>query len=194
MQITVASKSICLRTPRVIMGVLTLGFLILNCNAPGDETANKTSLEYKVKTIFLHNFTKFISWPDAAFADEKTPFVLGVIGSFRFGREGAGYLENKTIRGRRIEVRNMGATSSYNDCQILFVSSEKSWQMPTIVKQIGAQPILLVGESPRFIEMGGMINFIEVNGNVRFEINPTAIIQAKLKISSDLLNVAIIKP
>ena len=51
-------------------------------------------------------------------------------------------------------------------------------------------PILTVGETPRFIEQGGIVNFFLENGKVRFEINRSAAERSGLRISSRLLQLA----
>jgi hypothetical protein len=58
--------------------------------------------------------------------------------------------------------------------------------------QLHERPILTVGEKKGFASRGGMINFIVVENKVRFEINPHAVETAALKISSQLLKLAII--
>ena len=52
------------------------------------------------------------------------------------------------------------------------------------------QPVLTVGESPRFLRDGGMINLLLVRNTVRFEINLDACQPPGWKISSRMLGVA----
>jgi hypothetical protein len=47
-----------------------------------------------------------------------------------------------------------------------------------------------VGETDRFIETGGMINFVAEGNKIRFQINEVAAESAGLKISSKLLSLA----
>ena len=51
--------------------------------------------------------------------------------------------------------------------------------------------LLTVGESPGFIERGGIINLVEVDGHIRFQINQKAARQAGLIVSSRLLTLAL---
>src|SRR5437867_1187382 len=41
--------------------------------------------EYQVKAVFLFNFAQFVEWPPAAFADDKSPIVIGILGDDPFG-------------------------------------------------------------------------------------------------------------
>ncbi len=52
------------------------------------------------------------------------------------------------------------------------------------------RPILVVTEDENGIDGGGVINFIEVNRNLRFEISLNAADRSGLKINSALLSVA----
>ena len=45
--------------------------------APAPAAAQRSdSSEAPVKAAFLYNFTKFVEWPDAAFAQPSSPFVV----------------------------------------------------------------------------------------------------------------------
>jgi len=50
--------------------------------------------------------------------------------------------------------------------------------------------VLTVGETDRFAQSGGVINFILEENKVRFEINSETAARARLKISSKLLALA----
>ncbi len=50
--------------------------------------------------------------------------------------------------------------------------------------------LLTVGETPGFLEHGGIINLVEVQGRIRFEINQEAAKRAGLTVSSRLLRLA----
>jgi hypothetical protein len=52
--------------------------------------------------------------------------------------------------------------------------------------------VLTVGEVENFCHTGGIINLRKIGKNLRFEVNPAAADRAKLKISSQLLKLAII--
>jgi hypothetical protein len=51
-------------------------------------------------------------------------------------------------------------------------------------------PVLSVGESSDFLELGGVANFILEGANVRFEIDADAAGRAGLRVSSRLLRLA----
>jgi hypothetical protein len=53
-----------------------------------------------------------------------------------------------------------------------------------------SERVLTVGETQGFADGGGIINFIEENNKIRFEINAEAARRTGLNISSELLKLA----
>ena len=58
------------------------------------------------------------------------------------------------------------------------------------IASIASRPVLIVTDEERGLDDGGIINFIEADRRVRFEVSLTAASRAGLTISSELLSVA----
>ena len=52
-------------------------------------------------------------------------------------------------------------------------------------------PVLTVGESPDFLELGGIINFVTEGSEVRFQVDTERARRHKLTISSRLLSLSL---
>ena len=76
------------------------------------------------------------------------------------------------------------------DCQILFIGSSERKRLPSIFAELWTMGVLTVGETEGFASQGGIVNFKLGGGRVRLEINIDAAAQAKLRISSKVLNLA----
>ncbi len=61
----------------------------------------------KVKAAYLYNFVRFTTWPDDAFEDEHSPFVIGVVGEDPFGAVLDHTVAGKIVAGRGITIRRM---------------------------------------------------------------------------------------
>jgi YfiR/HmsC-like len=144
--------------------------------------------EYQVKAACIYNFTKFVEWPPEAFPDPSSPFVIGVIGDDPFNGELHRAVQNKDVCGRRFVVRHLRNADEARSCQILFVSRSERKSMGDILAAVSSLPILTVSETERFVQSGGIINFLIEQNKVRFEINAAAAKKASLKVSSKLLN------
>ena len=146
--------------------------------------------ESQVKALFLLNFAKYVEWPSTAFAAVDAPIVIGVIGEGNFEGELSAAVGNKSVDGRSIHVRQLQTPQEWDTCHILFIRASKKAGLDEILGRIKTKPILTVGETDRFMEQGGAINFVKKEGKIRLEINLDAAQTAGVQISSKLLNVA----
>ena len=63
--------------------------------------------------------------------------------------------------------------------------------MPEILKTLRGRPILTVGGMPDFARRGGVVGFVLVGRNVKFELNRAASIAARLEVEARLQGNAI---
>jgi len=152
------------------------------------SVAAEPALEYDVKAAFLLNFTKFVEWPPAAFADSRSPMELCVLGKDPFGRVLDEVVQGEIVDGHRLTIRRITQPPIPQTCQVVFIDPELK-EVPKIITGVPAG-ILTVGEGDRFTREGGMISLVVENRRVRFDINPAAAQNSGLKLSSRLLNVA----
>lgn len=151
--------------------------------------AAEETLEYQVKAAFLLNFTKFIDWPAAAFAQPDSPVSICILGEDPFGPALDQIVAGEVVNGRKVAAERIKRAPASRSCQVLFVAkSEKGGAK--LLSGLGPG-VLTVGEGESFLREGGMIAFVLDNRRVRFEINQTVAENAGLKLSSKLLNVAI---
>lgn len=152
--------------------------------------AAKGPAEYQVKAAYLYNFAKFITWPETAFSDRDTPFVIGILGENEFN----GYLEplaSKTVRNRPIVIKHFKSIQDVSGCQILYMSSSEDKQLKEHLKKLRTQAIVTASDGRNFAKQGGMIQFTPVRGRLRFIINLEQATAVGIKIDSQLLSLAI---
>ncbi len=160
-----------------------LGTLVLALVLPGTGAAQEVSLEYRVKAAYLFNFAKFVDWPDTA---GPGPLVICVAGRNVFGDVLDETLRGEAIGGRPVTARVILEPTP--GCHIVFVPAGAA--AAAYLRAAQDQPVLTVGESPDFLALGGIANFLLEGTNVRFEMNPAAADRAGLRISSRLLRLA----
>lgn len=179
--------------------------------APAALAAQSPSAqEQQVKAVFVYNFIKFVEWPDERPRDKDAPVTIGFVGS-RDIATAFDLITHKRVKSRRMRVKyfekyeKLTALAEANDqqwqrtiaalktCDVLVLSRCNNVQMELarkVVRDLRGLPILTVGETSGFLELGGMINFLMEKKKVRFEINHLSAKQAKLQIRSQLLRLA----
>jgi hypothetical protein len=171
--------------PRIVLSFFVLTALLL-----AKATSGGTVDEYQVKAAFLYNFAVFVEWSSTAFKTDKDPMQICVLGVDPFGRSLVDLLKGKTVSGRPIAVTDIADSNRASACHIVFVSSSESKRARTILKGLPATGVLTVGETDGFASEGGMVNFTREDGRLRFEINPAVAVDARLRISSRVLQLA----
>jgi hypothetical protein len=149
----------------------------------------QASGEYQVKAAFLYNFLKFVDWPAQSFANDSSPFIIGVVGNDTFNSAIDQAVSGKTANGRPIVIKRFASAKTLTYCHILFISPSERDRFRQILETTGSG-VLTVSETDGFAQIGGVVNFTLVDSKVRFEINQSAAERAGLKISAKLLSVA----
>lgn len=152
------------------------------------QTPADPAREYDVKAVFLFNFTRFIEWPESAFATTNSPLVIGVLGPDPFGAILDRTVRDEQVRGRPLEVRRFARPKDVSDCHLLFIVGMDSDRVGEMIRRAQGRPILTVSDDPSFSHAGGMIAFRTVGGRVRFRINAEPARAAGITISSKLLS------
>lgn len=167
----------------LLHGLLALALLSGSSMASASEAQVSV---YRVKTAFLFNFSRFVTWPASAM-ESSSEFSLCVIGSDPFGEQ-LDKLTGKTVHTRTLVVRRIAVNGEAASCHLLYISDDA--EHDRILDTLRSQPVLTVADSDDFIEQGGIIQFHLVQNKVRFRINAGAAGDAGLSISSKLLSLA----
>jgi hypothetical protein len=167
---------------RVLRGV-SLGELTLSAQTAPPK-------EYQVKAVFLFNFAQFVEWPPAAFADDKSPIVIGILGEDPFGEFLDEVVRAERVGNRPMRVQRYQRADEITTCHVLFISRSEESRLGQILASLKDRTILIVGDSDNFIQHLGMIQLATSQGKIHLRINVNAARTANLTISSKLLRSA----
>lgn len=155
-------------------------------NAP---TEGERALERRVKAAFLYRFTEFVTWPEAAFARADSAFTIAVVGRDALVEELRQVTAGRTVQGRAVEVRRLAEGEALPAAHLLFVAEVERQRLREWAR-VAPRHALIVSESDGALDLGSVINFIIVEGRVRFEISLDSAEKRGLRMSSRLLAVA----
>jgi hypothetical protein len=165
--------------------LLGAALALLLCAAPSPTPPPVP--EYQLKAEFIERFTRFIDWPAEA---SPGPFVIGVYGDSPL----RGFLETiareRKVKGRPVEVREVGRIEDIDACHILFVPGSKVRQLPQVLARASGRAILTVGDTRGFAEAGVLLNFFTEDERLRFEINEPAARASGLRIGAQVYGLA----
>jgi hypothetical protein len=164
----------------IILFLLTTGFTL---------KPQSVADEYNLKAAFLYNFTRYIEWTPETNTQE---FVIGVVGTSAIYDPLEDIANSKTVNGKRIVIRVFTNPEDITFCHILFVSRSANFPLIDIMEKARVKGTLIVTEKNGLAAQGAAINFIIVENKLKFEANTKSIKKADLKVSSQLLKLAIL--
>lgn len=168
---------------------LLLLFIWLGPDPVRSQMMPKFKDEYEAKGVFLYKFAQYTTWQEASAASNST-FVVGILGADPW----KGTLTKILIRpinGKTVVVKQLDDVKEAEKCHLLFISKSEKNNVKQILSQLANKPVLTVGETDKFTQMGGMIYcYVDQNDKdnyPRFELNAGAAARAKLSMNTDLL-------
>ena len=170
----------------LLLGGVLLGSLLLRGSAWAAERE-----EYAIKAAYLYNFAKFVEWPLRTFPADDAPLSICIVGDNPFGNT-LEMLAGKAVKNHPVEVLHVPEATRLDLCHIVFIGRAEQRRFKVILAKIARLPILTVSDISDFAQAGGIIGFFEAEQRIRFSINIAAAEQANLKLSSQLLKLAVI--
>jgi hypothetical protein len=172
--------------------VLFLVLSVLSC-AVFVQAQQTSPTETQVEAAYLFNFGKFVSWPANAEGrlGSTDSLEICVLGRNPFGTVLDSTVKGEAIAGHPVAARTVENLQEASPCHVLFISSSEAAHVDAILLALRHQPSLTVSDIPRFTERGGMIEFVREEDRIRFKVNVSPLEPAGIRISSELLKVAI---
>jgi len=144
--------------------------------------------EQSVLAALTLNFARFTTWPEAS-SERLNVCVIGdnVI------QEAFMPLQGVDVNGRKVSVNNMSRLTNLASCQVLFIHDLKRNVMAQVFQELRDSPVLTVGNGLDILDNGGMIGLDNEGGKVVIHIDLNQVNRSGLKISSRLLQLAVIR-
>lgn len=148
-----------------------------------------TQNNYKLHSLFIFSFTRYVQWPDAY---NQGDFEIVVFGDTPLVDELKVMAQAKKVGDRNIKVTKINSIGEIKKCNILFVPAGKSALFSEVLGKVNSQSILVVTEDAGMGAKGSNINFIMKDGKLAFELNQGTVTRQNLKVSNELSRLAIL--
>ncbi|MCC6531219.1 MAG: YfiR family protein [Burkholderiales bacterium] len=149
----------------------------------------QTPTEAQVKAAYVLNFAKFTEWPASAFPTTGGALQVCVLAS---AETAAGFtaIQGKPVQGRDVLVRHGPRLGELHTCHVLYAEASERAAAAQAVKSLAGRPVLTVSDVDGFIDAGGMLQLVLVDGRIRFDANREAAGTHGLRLRSQLLALA----
>ena len=170
--------------------VATTAILVWLASTTAGSAPPVVSREPELKAAALYNIIAFTEWPDGAFISDEAPLIIGILGQTPVSSFLNDIVAKETWRGRRLKLLHVATPADAKACHVLFVGRVEQSRWRAGSAAIARLPILVVGETDKFAEQGGMVQFAIEQNRLRLTVNLESVRSAGLNISSKVLRLA----
>jgi hypothetical protein len=143
--------------------------------------------ERAVKAALVFNLTKYTEWPQV----HKDLFV-GFFGDSAAGQVLKDMLEGKISESRTVHVLLFPSDEQLAQCDVLYVTDPSPPHIRAALDKARNKAILTVGDQEFFARDGGIVGLVHSGEQIQVQVNLEAAQESRLRISSRLLNIAVI--
>jgi hypothetical protein len=142
-----------------------------------------------IEAAMLRNFAHYITWPSTAFASDKSPWRLCVLGPDPFGSLLERTVGGRTEQGRGFSVVRAADPAALTACHMVFIAATETSKRRAALAAWQGLPILTVSDAPSFLQEGGAIR-LDIGDRVELSVNLDQARALSLKVQTKLLEVA----
>src|SRR5450432_4427193 len=143
-----------------------------------------TEPEDELKSATVLSFVRHSEWLQGV---ATGPIAIGVMGRPSMMRMLRRTLDGKLANNRVIRIVDAKTSADLNSCQLVYMATDNNNEVRQTLAGLRASHALTIGESDRFLEYGGAVNLLFVDGHMSFEVSLAAVDRAGVSISSTLL-------
>jgi hypothetical protein len=163
----------------ILIALMAFGFTLKSGERPMHE----------IHSMLMFNFIKYVEWP----ADAKSGnFVIAIVGDENVFSTIENFYAKRTIKGQNVKVISAEDVNTINNAYVLYLSDSRSRDFDAVKEKFSGKSTLIITDRRGLGEKGSCINFQEINGKLKFQINQESIKSNNLKISSQLSSLGIL--
>jgi hypothetical protein len=146
--------------------------------------------EDELRSATVLTFIRHAEWRKG---ETEGPITVGVMGRPSMIRLLQRTLEGKTANNRALRVVDSRVPAELGSCQVIYLATDNNTEAKRALAGSAASHALTIGEAGKFLEYGGAVNLMIVDGHMSFEVSLEALEHAGVSISSKLLRYGQVK-
>ncbi|MBC2606995.1 YfiR family protein [Pelagicoccus albus] len=142
----------------------------------------------KVEAAITLQLLSFTEWSD----QKSGPRVIGVFESseamteFQIAVESEQYIDKFEV----VALSSTTPSDLIQSCDAIFFDKPQDTALPRLIRKIEGQSIVLIGTFDQFLEQGGLVNLVQNQRKLSFEINMANSKQRNIAYRAKLLKLA----
>lgn len=161
---------------------LAVALILWPCCASGQSRDERA-----VRAAYVFNLIKYVEWPSAT-----NELTIVFIGDASTGEVMAKMLSGRTADARVIRVVLSPTDEDLRKCSLLYVAQSQPGDIRKTLDAVKGRNVVTVGEAAPFARAGGMVGLVNTGDHIQIEVNLEAAQHAGIRISSRVLDLALI--
>jgi hypothetical protein len=145
--------------------------------------------EGSVKAAFVLRFAGYVEWPQESVPEKS--FTIAVLGASEVALRLQMLTVGRTIMNRPVQVRRIARIQDAGAAQIVYIGADRGGDLRSLLAPLRDNCILAISSEDNGLAAGSTINLLLADQRVRFEVSLLAAREAGLRISSELLSLAV---
>jgi hypothetical protein len=139
-----------------------------------------------VYAAFTLNLTRFITWPEPAFAAKDAPLIVGTFVRDPINSELDVAVAGESVGEHPIRTVRLRSIDEVAQCHVVFVSRSYN-RIAAVLERTRGKPILTISDADGFLELGGHVRFVPQATHVRLSVSATNLKASQLEARAQLL-------
>lgn len=161
--------------------------LVLALGVP--QAVHPQGSDAAAKARFVVTVARFVQWPVSPVGLGATALRLCVLQNSPMLAAAFMAHDGANIGGRRLSVA-LKPAAGVAGCDLLFVDESGARAAPPLLAEAQTLPVLTVGAVDGFLAQGGMVELVNVDDALRFDIDLRSVRASGLAMSSQVLKLA----
>ncbi len=152
------------------------------------QITNAQKAKYNGEIVY--RLSQQVTWPKNEIGYK---FIIGVVGNtsdYRSFQKIA--VEEGEFLGIPIEVRYFECTEEIEECNLIYISEECNIGIKKIIRKTKDSSSLIVSGKEGYGKAGSIINFLDTEGKIKFELNQEKASKRGLQFSEQLRAISIV--
>jgi hypothetical protein len=134
------------------------------------------------------SFIKNTEWAPNKMGDKSVPFVIGVYGKDPMEAPLTAALKKTLVKNREVILRTIETLKEVTQCHVLIARLGDDEAILAILKETRREGILTIGDSDKFLALGGIIQFVKnPDGHIGYRVNISNAARDGLRLNSSLV-------
>lgn len=161
---------------------------LLSAMACGGVGAQALSDDATAKARFTITIARFVQRSVSAPTGDTAPLKICVLHNSPALGAAFAMLEGQRVATHPVNV--LPNPRDYGGCGLLFIDNSAAHGSAAALSYAAGLPLLTLGTVDGFLSQGGMIELVNVNDTLRFDVNLKALRSSRLDLSSQVLELA----